>query len=168
MRAHVCFGSFADIGPCPRDVRFAPESEHRVSMDEPPLRVPFERVSPSLSVSVSGKRDFATQRQRRRTGPSRSTDRQHRQSTRTKTHQFGAIRTASGNLCLYGTVVGLRGLELPTKRLSAASPELEQRAACGFSRQRPRSQELWLRRIGYDNGMLSKVIRCPNIARHPR
>jgi hypothetical protein len=63
----------------------------------------FERVSPSLSVSVSGKRDFAAQRQRRRKGPSRSTDRQQRQSPRTKTHQFGAICTTPGNLCLYGT-----------------------------------------------------------------
>jgi hypothetical protein len=65
-------------------------------MGEPPLRVPFERVSPSLSVSVYGKRDFAIQRQRRRKGPRRSTDRQQRQSTRTKTHQFDAIRTAPG------------------------------------------------------------------------
>jgi hypothetical protein len=56
---------------------------------EPSLRAPFERVSPSLSVSVSGKRDFATQRQWRRKGPSRSTDR--------------AICTTPGNLCLFGT-----------------------------------------------------------------
>jgi hypothetical protein len=35
--------------------------------------------SPPLSVSVSGKRDFAGQRQRRRKAPSHSTDRQQRQ-----------------------------------------------------------------------------------------
>jgi hypothetical protein len=58
---------------------------------------------PSPSVSVSGKRDFATQRKRRRKGPSRSTDRQQKQSTRTKTHQFGAICRTPGNLCLFGT-----------------------------------------------------------------
>jgi hypothetical protein len=32
-----------------------------------------------------------------------SLDRQQRQSPHAKTHQFGAIRTASGNLRLYGT-----------------------------------------------------------------
>jgi hypothetical protein len=95
-------------------------------MDEPPLRVRFERDSPSLSVSVSGKRDFATQRQRRRKGPSRSTDRQRRESTRTKTHQFGAICTTPGkSLFVWDCVVGPGGLELPTKRLSAASSEHE-------------------------------------------
>jgi hypothetical protein len=45
----------------------------------------------------------AGQRQRRRKGPSHSTYRQQRQSTRTKTHQFGAICTTPGNLCLYRT-----------------------------------------------------------------
>jgi hypothetical protein len=80
--------------------------------------VPHSNESPPLSVSVSGKRDFAGQRQRRRKGPSHSTDRQQRRRPRTKTHQFGAICTTPGNLCLYGTdVVGLRGLEPPTKRL---------------------------------------------------
>jgi len=56
-----------------------------------------------ISVSASGKRDFAGQRQRRRKGPSHSTDRQQRQSPRTKTQQFGAICTTPGNLRLYGT-----------------------------------------------------------------
>jgi hypothetical protein len=56
-----------------------------------------------MSLSVSGKRDFAGQRQRRRTGPSHSTDRQQRQSARTKTRQFGAIYTTPGNLCLMAT-----------------------------------------------------------------
>ena len=32
-----------------------------------------------------------------------SADRQQRESTRTKTHQFGAICTTPGNLCLYRT-----------------------------------------------------------------
>ena len=54
-------------------------------------------------VSVSGKRDFARQRQQRRKGPSHSTNRQQRQSVHTKTHQFGPICTAPGNLCLYET-----------------------------------------------------------------
>jgi hypothetical protein len=66
-------------------------------------RGPHSNESPPLSVSVSGKRDFAGQRQRRRKGPSHSTDRQQRQRPRTKTHQFGAICRTPGNLCLYGT-----------------------------------------------------------------
>jgi hypothetical protein len=52
--------------------------------------------SPPLLVSVSGKRNFAGQRQRRRKGPSHSTDRQQRQNPRTKTHRFGAICTNTG------------------------------------------------------------------------
>jgi hypothetical protein len=59
--------------------------------------------SPPLSVSVSGKRDFAGQRQQRRKGLPYSTDRQQRRRPRTKTHQFGAICTTPGNLRLYGT-----------------------------------------------------------------
>jgi hypothetical protein len=59
--------------------------------------------SPPLSVSVSGKRDFAGQRRRRRKGPSHSIDRQQRQTARTKTRQLGAICTTPGNLCLHET-----------------------------------------------------------------
>jgi hypothetical protein len=55
-----------------------------------------------MLVSVSGKRDFTGQRQRRRKGPSHSIDRQQRQSARTKTRQFGAICATPENLCLYG------------------------------------------------------------------
>ena len=55
------------------------------------------------SVSASGKRDFAGQRQRRRKGPSHSTDCQQRQSPRAKTHPFGAICATPGNLCLHKT-----------------------------------------------------------------
>jgi hypothetical protein len=43
------------------------------------------------------------QRQRRRKGPSHSTDRQQRQSARSKTRRFGAICTTPGNLCLRET-----------------------------------------------------------------
>jgi hypothetical protein len=76
----------------------------------------FERhsnESPPLSVSVSGKRDFARQRQLRRKGPSRSTDRRQRQSAPAKARQsggicrrpdqFGAICMAPGKLSLNGT-----------------------------------------------------------------
>ena len=35
--ANVRFGSKADISPCPRDVRFTPESRHRNSVVECPL-----------------------------------------------------------------------------------------------------------------------------------
>jgi hypothetical protein len=61
------------------------------------------QASPPMSVSVSGKRDFAKQRQRRRKGASHSTHRQQRQSAHTKTPQFGAIGTTPGNLCLHET-----------------------------------------------------------------
>ena len=66
-------------------------------------RRPDSNESPPLSVSVSGKRDFAEQRQRRRKGPVHSTDRQQRQKPYTKTQKFGAICTTPGNLRLYGT-----------------------------------------------------------------
>jgi hypothetical protein len=142
MRAHVCFGSFADIEPCPRDVRFAPESEHRVSMERAAtssaIRTSFSVII-GLCFRETGFCDPET------AASSRSTDRQQRQSTRTKTHQFGAICTTLGN-------------QLPTKRLSAASPEVGQRDDCGMSRDRPQRQALCLRKIGHDNGMLSKVI----------
>jgi hypothetical protein len=51
---------------------------------------PHSNESPRLSVSVSAKREFSGQRQRRRKGPSHSTDHQQRQSPRTKTQPFGA------------------------------------------------------------------------------
>ncbi|MFY9840881.1 MAG: hypothetical protein WAK55_31310, partial [Xanthobacteraceae bacterium] len=53
----------------------------------------------------------------------------------------GNLQDTGKSLFVWDCVVGLRGLELPTKRLSAASPELEQRAAYGFLREPPRS---WL------------------------
>jgi hypothetical protein len=89
--------------PCrsPGALRFNPESGHGSHQ----TRRGFSRSKESLSrpVSVSGKRDFAEQRQRPRKGPSHSTDRQQRQSPRAKSHQFGAICTTPRNLCLYGT-----------------------------------------------------------------
>jgi hypothetical protein len=61
----------------------------------------FERVS--TNVGLNFRENFAGQRQRRRKGPSHSTDRQQRQKSRTKNQKFGAICTTPGNLCLYGT-----------------------------------------------------------------
>jgi hypothetical protein len=85
---------------------------------------PHSNESPSLSVSVSGKRDFSGQRQRRRKGPSRSSDRQLRQKP---PHENPPIRhylhDTGKSLFVWDCVVGLRGLELPTNRLSAARSE---------------------------------------------
>jgi hypothetical protein len=85
------------------------------------------RAVVATSVSVSGKRDFAGQRQRRRKGQSHSTARQQRQSAHTKTRQFGPTCTPPGNLCLRGTAwwrtqsqsnLSLRPISLLTGKLT--------------------------------------------------
>ena len=78
--------------------------------------------SPPLSVSVSGKRDFARQRHRPRKRQSHSTARQQRQGAHTKTAPVRAyLHDVGKSLFPWDCVVGLGGLEPPTKRLSTAS-----------------------------------------------
>jgi hypothetical protein len=97
-----CFLSHPNPRSCGISDKDSPTSAItlRASRDQRP---PHSNESPPLSVSVSGKRDFAGKRQRRRKVPSYSTDRQLRQSAHTKTRQFGAICTTRGNLCLHLT-----------------------------------------------------------------
>jgi hypothetical protein len=59
--------------------------------------------SPPPFVSVSGKRDFAGQRQRLRKGRHIQLIVSRDNTPARKTRQFGAICTISGNLCLYAT-----------------------------------------------------------------
>ena len=84
----------------------------------------YSNRSRPTPVSAVGKRDFAGQRQRPRNGPSNSIGRLQRQNACTNRRQFGAIRSEPGKPPFaQDCLVGLGGLELPTKRLSAASSE---------------------------------------------
>jgi hypothetical protein len=65
-------------------------------------RIAHSNQSPPLSVSVSGKRDFAGQRQRRQKGPSHSTDRQQRQSHARKPTN-SALFARHREISVYGT-----------------------------------------------------------------
>jgi hypothetical protein len=94
--------------------------------------------------------------------------RQQRQSTRTKTHQFGAICTTPGkSLFVWDCVVGLGGLELPTKRLSVASSEQPP----SMARSRIASASLAspsCRRNGPDSTAFARSIHGPGPCRAAR
>ena len=63
---------------------------------------PFERVSTSVGLCFR-ETGFCWAETAVSKKPVTLNRSQQRQSPRAKTHQFGAIRTTSGNLCLYGT-----------------------------------------------------------------